>query len=166
MTRVRTRRRRFGSEAGYTMVEMLIATLIMVVVTGAMFDLLNPASGMFNSQPEVSDMQQRMRVGIDSMQKDLVMAGAGTYVGASAGALYNFFAPVLPRRSGDIDPDPPGTFRKDAISITYVPSTPSQTTIRDDMPQSSAQLKVNAQTNCPPNKHDALCGFKEGMRVM
>ena len=29
-------------------------------------------------QPEVSDLQQRLRVGIDTLQKDLVMAGAGT----------------------------------------------------------------------------------------
>jgi type II secretory pathway pseudopilin PulG len=167
MTRVRTRRRRFGSEAGFTMVEMLIATLIMVVITGAMFDLLNPASGMFNSQPEVSDMQQRMRVGIDSMQKDLVMAGAGTYVGASAGALYNFFAPVMPYRTGDISPDPPGVFRTNTISVLYVPPTPAQTTVNKAMGNgNSREIDVDAQVNCGSDKHDALCGFEDGMRVL
>jgi hypothetical protein len=148
------------------MVEMLIATLIMVVVTGAMFDLLNPASGMFNSQPEVSDMQQRMRVGIDSMQKDLVMAGAGTYIGPAAGALYNFFAPVMPYRSGYTNEDPPGTFRSDAISVIYVPPTPAQTGVVRTIGNNSQEIEVEPQMNCGSDKKNALCGFEEGMRVL
>ena len=47
---------------------------------------MNPAQGTFRVQPEVSDLQQRLRVGIDTLQKDLVMAGAGTYNGEAAGA--------------------------------------------------------------------------------
>lgn len=160
------RRRLLRSEAGFTMLEMLIATLIMVVVTGAIFDILNPASGTFNQQPEVSDMQQRMRVGIDSMQKDLVMAGAGTYVGASAGALYNFFAPVMPYRSGDVNYDPPGTFRTDAISIVYVPPTPAQTGVVRTIGNNSQEIQVEPQMNCGADKQDSLCGFEEGMRVL
>jgi prepilin-type N-terminal cleavage/methylation domain-containing protein len=154
------------SERGFTLVEMLVATAIMVGVTAAIFGLLDPSRGTYRTQPEVSEMQQRLRVGTTFLANDLLMAGAGTYTGASAGALYNYFAPVLPYRKGDIDPDPPGTFRSDAISIVYVPQTPSQTTIRDEMPRTASQLKVNPQPNCPPSKHDALCGFKQGMRVM
>jgi hypothetical protein len=166
VTPVQPRLRSLRSEAGFTMIEMLIATLIMVVVTGAMFDMLNPASGTFNTQPEVSDMQQRLRVGVDALQKDIVMAGAGTYVGATAGALYNFFAPVMPYRYGDTNEDPPGTFRKDAISIIYVPSTPAQTGVVGTVGKNSQEINVTAQANCGPDKHDSLCGFKDGMRVL
>jgi hypothetical protein len=154
------------NERGFTLTEMMISTGIMIAVTGAVFHMMNPAQGTFQAQPEVADMQQRMRVAVDSLQKDLVMAGAGTYTGSSAGALYNYFAPIMPYRKGDVSPDPPGTFRSDAITVLYVPPTPAQTTIRDDMPRPSAQLKVNGQANCPPNKHDALCGFEKGMRVL
>ena len=164
----RARSRSLRSERGFTVIEMLIATVVMMLVTGAIFDVMNPAQGTFQAQPEVSDMQQRLRVGVDSLKKDLIMAGAGTYTGSSAGALYNFFAPVLPYRSGDTNSDVTAGvfFRDDAISLMYVPPTPSQTTIRDNMPQNSSQLKVNAQPNCPPDKSDALCGFTEGMRVL
>jgi hypothetical protein len=168
MTPVAARPRPLRSEAGFTLIEMLIATLLMVVITGAIFDLLNPANGMFTTQPEVSDMQQRMRVGVDTLQHDLVMAGAGTYTGPNAGGLYNFMAPVMPyRASGDnSDPDQGIYYRPDAISILYVPPTPSQTTISQSMPPNSSEIKVNPQPNCPGNKQNQLCGFEEGMRLI
>ena len=94
------------STHGFTIMEMLIATGIMMTVTGAVFTLMNPTQGTYKAQPEVSDMQQRMRVGADMLTKDLIMAGAGTYMGTSAGALYNYFSPIMPCRVGDLNPDP------------------------------------------------------------
>jgi hypothetical protein len=158
-------------DAGYSLVEMLISTGIMVVVTGAIFTLMNPAQGTFQAQPEVSDMQQRMRVGAEVLFKDLVMAGAGTYhsgaVGeAFAGPLHNFFAAVLPYRIGQLNSDPDQNifYRPDAITLHYVPNTASQTRISSPMPNVSAELKVKDQKNCP--KKDPLCGFKTGMSLL
>ncbi|PYR77512.1 MAG: hypothetical protein DMF87_15950, partial [Acidobacteria bacterium] len=123
------------SRAGFTLVEMLVATLIMVAVTGAIFSVMNPAQGTYQTQPEVSDMQQRMRIGVDSLTKDIIMAGAGTYMGANAGALYNYFAPIMPYRSGDTNSDPSkGVFyRADTISLMYVPPTSAQTGVNKAM---------------------------------
>jgi hypothetical protein len=112
----------------------------------------------------MSDMQQRLRVGADSIQRDLVMAGAGTYVGSAAGALNNFFAPVMPYRSDDAQKGI--YFRDDAISILYVPPTPSQTTIAASMPAQSSEIKVNPQPNCPAGKQDQLCGFEIGQQLI
>ena len=162
-------------ERGFSVVEMLIATAIMMAITGAVFGLMNPAHGTFKTQPEVSDMQQRLRISVDTLQKDLLMAGAGTYSGSRVGTLGNFMATIVPDREGNITPDPPGTFKctttfceslgaSDAITILYVPPTSAQTTIRDAMPANSAELKVDPQPGCPSN--DELCGFKEGMQVM
>jgi hypothetical protein len=147
---------------------MLIATGIMVAVTGAVFQVMNPSQGTAQAQPEVSDMQQRLRVGVDTLSQDLVMAGAGTYYGAAAGAFSNFFAPIMPYRLGDAGGDPAAGifYRSDAISLVYVPPTSAQTTIRDGMPKSSKELKVEAQPNCPPVKSEQLCGFYAGMRAI
>ena len=170
----RTRSRR--AEAGFSIIEMLIATVIMMAVTGATFALMNPAQGMFTAQPEVSDMQQRLRIAVETLKKDLLMAGAGTYSGNSKlGSLGQYVATILPDREGNINPDPPATFKctttfcgslaaSDAITIMYVPPTSAQTTIRDAMPSQSAEIKVNAQAGCPSG--DNLCGFKEGMQVL
>ena len=81
--------RRAGSEAGFTLIEMLVSTALIVLVTGGVFSMLNPSYGTFQAQPEVADMQQRMRVAADTIQKDLVMAGAGTYSGFMVGTLDN-----------------------------------------------------------------------------
>ena len=155
---------RLDRESGFTVLELLISTAIMMAVLAGLFTVLNPAEGTFQAQPEVSDMQQRMRVGVDTLSKEILMAGAGMYSGQANGALLNFFAPLLPYRIGLTSPDPPGTFRTDTISLMYVPETASQTTIANAMPPTSEELKVNQEAGCPPN--DQLCGFKEGMALL
>lgn len=152
-----------SGQAGYSLIELMISMVVMLTVTGAIFTIVNPAQGTFRAQPEVSDMQQRMRVGVDVLAKDLLMAGAGPYQGATIGALSNFFAPILPRRTGQTDPDAYNVAEADRITLQYVPNTASQTTISDPMPDVSAELKVNPQANCPQGQQ--LCGFKEGMQL-
>jgi hypothetical protein len=156
----RRRRNGLGSEAGYSLVELLISSAVMLTVTGAIFGLMNPAQGTTQAQTEVADMQQRMRVASDAIFKELVMAGAGVYQGAETGSLLNFFAPILPRRGGD----GPTVFRDDSILLTYIPNNYSQTTISSPMPPNSSELKVTDVPNCP--KHDQLCGFEAGMVVI
>jgi prepilin-type N-terminal cleavage/methylation domain-containing protein len=155
-------------EGGFTLTEMLIASAIMLTITGAVFSVMNPAQGTFEAQPEVSDMQQRLRVAVESLRGDLVMAGAGSYMGASAGSLYNFFAPVMPYRTGFIDDDMvKGVYyRNDAISLLYVPPTPAQTHVVKTLGNNSQEIDVTADYNCGASKKDALCAFKEGMRVL
>jgi prepilin-type N-terminal cleavage/methylation domain-containing protein len=154
-------------DAGFTLTEVLISTAIMLVVTSAIFTLTNPAQGTAQAQPEVADMQQRMRMGTEILFKELVMAGAGPYQGVANGSLVNFFAPILPRRTGKITPDVTrgsASFKSDTITILYIPNTASQTTISDPMPNVSAELKVNLPKNCPGS--DPLCGFVEGMGIV
>lgn len=159
--------RRARAERGFTIIELMIATAIMMTITGALFAVMNPSTGMFQAQPEVADLQQRLRVAVDSLQKDLIMAGAGTYSGASAGTLSNFMAPLMPYKAFGDTPDPVnGTyFRTDAISLMYVPPTPSQTTITDPMPAQSSEIKVTPQANCPSKKQQ-LCGFEIGDKLI
>ena len=120
-------------------------------------------------------MQQRMRIGVDTLYKDLVMAGAGTYSGAAVGTLGNYAAAILPDREGSLSEDPPGTFKcttpfclsrggSDTMTVMYVPATSAQTTIRNGMPVQSGEIKVNKQPGCPPK--DDLCGFETGMTVL
>jgi prepilin-type N-terminal cleavage/methylation domain-containing protein len=155
-------------EGGFTLVEMLVATAIMLTITGAVFQLMHPAQGVFRAQSETSDTQQRLRVSADSLRRDLVMAGAGPDAGATAASLGSYFAPVLPYRVGDVKSDPAADvfFRRDAISLVYVPAAAPQTTIRESLPVNSNQLRVEPQANCPPFTANRLCGFDAGLRVM
>jgi len=142
----------------------------MMTVTAGVFTVMNPSGGIFQAQPEMADVQQRLRVGVDTLKHDLVMAGAGAYSGPLSGSLSGFFASIMPYRQGSVAAmdDGPGVFRADAITIFYVPSTNSQSSITDPMPNVSAELKVADQPNCPSTgaAKDPLCGFKEGMQVL
>jgi prepilin-type N-terminal cleavage/methylation domain-containing protein len=149
-----------GADEGFSLVEMLVAVALTLIITGAAFAIVNPAYATSQTQPEAMDMQQRIRAGTEAMVGDLAMAGAGSYAGPNAGPLVNFFAPVIPRKVGLQNADPGGVARSDAITITYVPSTYSQTTISGSLPQ-PAGLTVNTQANCPVTA--ALCGFQAGM---
>lgn len=160
---------RNNRQAGFTIIEMMIATMMMMAVTAAVFTMMNPTQGIYQSQPEVSDMQQRMRVGVDVLSKDILMAGAGVYMGASSGSLSNYFAPLMPYRAGDVGDDAAAGifYRADTISLMYVPPTAAQTGVNKAMGNGNSQeLDVDAQKNCGPDKHTALCGFEEGMRVL
>ena len=158
---------RLRSERGFSLVEMLVSSGIMIVVTGAIFGLLHPSQGSAQAQPEVADQQQRLRVAQETLFKDLVMAGAGPYQGYTTGSLINFFTPILPRRTGRINPDPTqgaASYRSDAITLIYIPNSYSQTNISQSMPPNSVELKVEVQQQCP--KKDPLCGFTNGMGLL
>ena len=88
------------SDAGFSLLETLVSLVLMLVVTGAVFSLVNPDVTISQAQPEQMDMQQRARIGSDLLFRDLFMAGAGTYSGPKTGALTNFFAPIIPRKMG------------------------------------------------------------------
>ena len=152
--------------AGFTLIEMLVAMAVMLLILGGVFQAFNPALGSYQAQPEAADMQQRLRVGTDRLYNGLVVAGAGIYSGAAVGTLGQFFAPVLPYLVGPLHNDPGSGifFRDDAITVFHVPTTASQCTIRDKMPQPSSEVKVNAEPGCPAS--DPLCGFEQGMRVL
>ena len=60
-----------------TIIEILVATIIMLAVTGGIFGVIGPAQSIFQAQPEMSDVHQRLRVAVDTISRDLMMAGSG-----------------------------------------------------------------------------------------
>jgi Prokaryotic N-terminal methylation motif len=157
-------RQRLSSERGFSLLELLVSTAIMMVVTGAIFSMVNPSHGTAQSQPEISDLQQRMRIGSDTLFKELMMAGAGPYFGARTGSLLNFFAPIVPRRMGLLNADDSRVYKADTLTLTYVPNSYSQTSIAQQMPPQSTELKVTYPPNCQVPRE--LCGFEIGMTVL
>ncbi len=161
---------RLCAEDGFTMVEMLIAAGITMAVTAATFTLMNPAQGMFAAQPELMEMQQRLRIGVDALTKDLLMAGGGLYSGSITGSLGHYLAPILPYRIGNVSADPAGRYYTDRITMMYVPQTAAQTTIADPIRSTSAEVRVTKQPGCPigpigPIGND-VCGFTKGTTVL
>jgi len=157
---------------GFSLLEAVIATGLMLMVTASVFQMMNPAQGSFAAEPEIADMQQRLRVGADTLSKDLVMAGAGAYLGTQVGSLGYYFAPVLPFRQGAVSDDAAGTFATDRITLIYVPSTTAQTTLAADLTGNLATptLTLAAESDCPLNPATGIkykeCGFAKDMSVL
>ena len=136
----------------------------MITVTAAVFTVMNPSVGIFQAQPEVADLQQRLRVGVDTLQHDLMMAGAGAYAGSQSGTLNGFFAPIQPSVMGfrSFLDDPPA-YSEAMRSHCFTCPNGRTTTFLEGAPEISAELKVNSVPGCPPRN---LCGLEEGMQVL
>ncbi|MCH7747229.1 MAG: hypothetical protein IH939_03945 [Acidobacteria bacterium] len=151
-----------AGQAGFSVIEMMISMGIMVAVTGAIFQMVSSGQSAFRTQPEVADVHQRLRIAADMIYKDLLSAGAGPYVGASAGPISNFLPAIRPGRYGALDPDAELTFASDRITIVYVPRTRVQTTLAVDMGGPTVDLQVDTTAGgCPAG---GPCGFAPGMR--
>jgi hypothetical protein len=153
---------------GFTVVELLVAMAVTLVVTAATLSLVTPAHDAFQVQPETADVQQRARVGIDALQRDLLMAGAGMYAAGSVGALHHAIAPILPYRAfgGGSDPVRGTYYRPDAISLLFVPSTPSQTTLAAPMLAGALEISINNPATCPVETTAQVCGFEAGDQLL
>jgi len=80
------RRRATADSKGFTIVEVLIAMAIAGIVMGAIYSIFISSNRSYRTQDSVADVQQRVRVGIDFIARDLRMAGLDP-VGPAADAI-------------------------------------------------------------------------------
>jgi prepilin-type N-terminal cleavage/methylation domain-containing protein len=149
---------------GFSLIELLVSTIVVLVVMAGLFRVLMPQQRAISVEADSADLQQRLRVAASMLTSDLLLAGAGPDRGARAGPLHYFFAPLLPRRLGSRNPDQPGTFKTDTITLVYAAGGAAQTTIAQPMPALSADAVVALLPGCPIS--DPACGFKTGMNVL
>lgn len=92
------------SHSGFSLTELLVAAALMIGVAAGVFTALVWAQSAFVVQPEAADLQQRLRVAVDTLTRDLTAAGT-----------------VAPYRVGDVGSDArAGRFyRPDAVSVAY-----------------------------------------------
>jgi hypothetical protein len=117
--------------AGFSLVEVVIALGVTLAVTAAIFDLVAQTRRTFDVEPEVADSRQRLRVAVDALQRDLLMAIV-----------------VLPYRTVGPSPDVPGTFQEDVVTVVSQqasgPDTVRTYYVRGD-PASGASLLMRAE---------------------
>jgi prepilin-type N-terminal cleavage/methylation domain-containing protein len=65
-------------EQGFSLIEVMVALLITGILMAAVFLLLQKGQNTFNREPEVADMNQSSRAGLDRISRDLAMAGYQT----------------------------------------------------------------------------------------
>jgi hypothetical protein len=122
------------------------------------------AQASVRTQGDRADLQQRLRVAVEALRRDLTAAGAGLSSGLPRGPLVDLFAPVLPARAGRTRADPDVSYQADRISILYVPAGASQTRLTQAMTSADGPLVIDS--NAPGCPSGNLCGFNRGDRVL
>ena len=152
------------SQDGFSLVESLVATALMLTVSGAALALMLPGMAGSPVQAEAADMQQRLRVATDVLHRDLRMAGAGFSADTTAGPLIRFFAPIVPRRVGRQTPDVHTAVRNDVIAIMYGSESLWQTTAAMPLASGPSSLRVDARPACPAGR--PVCGYTSGLDLL
>jgi len=153
------------TEAGYSLVELLVAMAIALSIMGSVFTLVNGWQLGFGAENERADEQQRLRVAVDALTRALALAGGGAHRGNRSSPLGFSVASVFPFRQGAEAPDAPGTVRSDTLTVVYVlPQTVAETTIQQPLAAQSGTAFINLDGGCPAG--DPACGFAAGMDVM
>ena len=110
--------------AGFTLSELLVALTIALVVSAGVVKLADEARTFFLVQPEVMDVTQRARVGVDLLTEELTSAGAGASLGADAGPLIRWIPPIVPARyQGSGASDPAGQVFSGSMTIVTAAET-------------------------------------------
>lgn len=142
-----------GPKRGYTLLELLIVLVILVTVTGAVFQQINAMQKKAGSEAAKLDMSQQAREFLDQTVRDLHMAG---YPGASmysnpslhpsqvAAGLVKV-SPTEILLEGDVNND--GNVY--SVDITYVANDPNDSTC--PCIRRSAQAKVDADSFSQPS---------------
>ena len=158
------RRDRRRDPRGYGLIEMLIATAIGCVLLGVLLQFAVSAQISTGLQSETVDLQQRVRVALESIRRDILVAGAGPVLGPNRGPLANVFPPILPARIGVLGADAELSFQSDRISVLYVPIDVAQTTLAADMPTPVSPIVIDG--TAPGCRPASACDFVAGVDAL
>ncbi len=64
-------------ENGFSLIELMIAMVVTLIVTGAIYGLLAGGNSAFRREPELADRQQNTRVAMAMIENDIANAGMG-----------------------------------------------------------------------------------------
>lgn len=138
-------------ESGFSVIELLVASAILLTISGAMFGLLQDGLAGTPVIEESTDLHQRTRVAVDAITSELRIAAAGT----ASGPLSRYFAGIDPRRAAD----PPGSAFPHVITLRYVPSRGASGRLAQPL-AAGIPVAIVDGAGCPAKT--TACGFAAG----
>jgi type II secretory pathway pseudopilin PulG len=138
-------------DRGFTLLELVIATGIMLAMTGALMTILHHGLARTPVLEEAADLHQRARVAAERLAADLRAAGSGT----PSGPLSVRFPAAEPRGLGDA----PGSAVPDVLTIRYVPAHAARSRLVESLEPGSGSAIIET-AGCPAQT--TACGFTAG----
>src|SRR5512133_3047767 len=149
---------------GFALVEVLVATTILLILTGGILMVVSPTGVGFSREPAANDVQERLRGRVEALRQPLLEAGSGPGVVVGAPPLGLVIPAVMPYRIGRHQADPPGTVRQDLVTIVSSPAASAAPTLISDFAGNAGTVAVETPPGCPLG--NAACGLDVGMTVL
>lgn len=113
--------KRRTNSSGFTLLEMLVGIILMVVLGGMVFSLFNKHAVVYKLQQEVTELNLGLRSGLELISADLLNAGANL----SSGGSQRFPAPVIVRKNDNGNFDSITVYQgfKEDDANNYLPPT-------------------------------------------
>jgi hypothetical protein len=138
------RRDRLRNAAGFSLMELLVATALMVILGGMVFGLFDKHAKVYKLQQEVTELNLGLRSSLDLITADLLNAGANLSSGGAAGA---FPFPVLVSNNVNGNFDQIIVYQGYATTDSnYLPPT-TLSNVGSQTPSSSSTLYVDPAPN-------------------
>lgn len=133
-------------EAGTTIVELLVASGIMLAASAAVFTLVADATARSPRWNDTADLHQRARMALDVVYRTLAPAGAGLLRGSTIGV-----PAIEPRRRF--------TFQvlSSAVTVRHAPERGARATLAADLPPGASTAIIAADVGCASDV--VACGF-------
>lgn len=157
-----TRRSGLGSASGFTLVELLVASALVLVAVAAAGGVAVAVQDVWRAGGAQVDLQQRARIAADVLGRALTASGAGPGGGGARGPLLRVMPPVIPRRIGRRAPDPPASVRLDAFSVIAVSPDGEPAVLLLDVPAGAADIEIAPAAACDL----PACGFRSGTAAL
>jgi len=134
-----------------SLVETLVSMTLTLAVSATVLALVSAGQTIARTQPETSDLQQRARLALQTLDGELRGAGAGRDRGSMAGPLVRAFPPITPSADG-------------GITMWTVTSTDAQATVATTADPGATVVALNDSAGCAPG--NAACAFAAGTRAL
>lgn len=145
--------------------ELVVAAAVVMVLLGTVFSLVDPARGALGAQPEIAEMQQRLRTAFVRLRADLLQAGSGPHPSRDV-SIARLRPPVVPALIGQRHSAAAGAaFAPDAITVLYAPPEGAAAPLAAAYDGSPADVPLApAAGNCRPGI--TTCGFSVNSLAM
>jgi hypothetical protein len=142
-------------DRGFTLLELVVATGVMLAMTGALMTMLHHGLARTPVLEEAADLNQRARVAAERLAADLRAAGSGT----PSGPLSARFPAAEPRGLADV----PGSAVADVLTIRYVPAHAARSRLAEPLEPASGSAIIET-AGCP--SQTTACGFTAGTNAV
>jgi prepilin-type N-terminal cleavage/methylation domain-containing protein len=143
------------NEAGFSLLEMIVAVAVTLVITGAVYGLIAGGNNAFRREPELTERQQNVRMAMDLIIRDI------STTGSSLPAFIQAFSPGLDACSAS-NTSPAGTTKNNRCPVGGATGTTAfNTGIQDG---SAATLPDDLEMIGNPGNFDgeATCHYPGG----